>query len=619
MGKEVITNKDFYNQFIECLENGENFELENKIVKGNIDFREIYERIKDKKLKGATIEENDKEIIMTINIIICLCKLEFKNKFIFGNPYEASKKTKNDKVKNSKLLRIILNKDVSFEKSKFYGKTDFNHAEFNGKTDFNHAEFIRYAYFRYTKFYGKTDFNRAKFDKTVSFRYAEFNGDANYDHVEFNEKAIFRYVIFNGRIKFDTTTFEKDAYFRYTKFYGKVNFGSSDFKGRADFSKSIFNITNFNDCTFENMAKFRDIYFGLLFFVDCTFKDMAEFRKGRIRFKKYKQYNNLYYVKRHNKQWAELISNTIKYGLAIFNNAQFLNKHSKIKNFQLSKTSFLMTDVREVMLLCDIKKEKILSHILFENKLKESRDNKNKPDESNGIEKTENEDKTYYHILKNKSYLYFNELIEDINYNSVLAEYRNLRLSVEDNITYEEASNLYKMEMEFKKKYSKNNFEKLAIWFYNLVSNCGESVEISVLCICLAIVLLPLGALTYNYHFSHKYECFLFFLPFIILFSNWLINQIVKDKKIKLNMNSKIKNFILLYVPVIFWSALIICYGYYLYTKYPLLIRDTITAFFQLSIDNKHFMKNWEPLIRVISLILLGNLYIALRRRLSRK
>ncbi|WP_421077018.1 pentapeptide repeat-containing protein [Methanothermococcus sp. Ax23] len=597
MGKAIIKynnpkkeeDEEFYEKFIECLKSGDEFKIYDAVVEGNIDIKEIYERIKnikDEELKGATLEKKDYKIIIKININVYMVKVKFKGEFkmCYSTNFEEPN------------IRTI-----------FGGNAFFTNSTFEKGANFDYSIFKKDAVFWLSKFGDKG---------SVKFRYSIFEGEAQFNNSVVGFRIHFMNSIFKGKADFSSAIFKH------------AEFNHAIFEKDADFKNTISGKLEFDKSTFEDVAYFRDIYFGILSFVDCTFKGMAEFRKGRIRFKKYEWYNNRYYVKRQDKLRAKLISNTIEYSLAIFNNAQFLNKHSKIKNFQLSKTSFLMTDVREIMLLCDIKKEKILSHMLFENKLKESRDNKNKPDESKDNEKTENENKTYYHILKNRGYFYFNELIEDINYNSVLAEYRNLRISVEDNMTYEEASNLYKMEMEFKKKYSKNNFEKLAIWFYNLVSNCGESVEISVLCICLAIVLLPLGALTYNYHFSHKYECFLFFLPFIILFSNWLINQIVKDKKIKLNMNSKIKNFILLYVPVIFWSALIIYYGYYLYTKYPLLIRDTITAFFQLKIDDamiegtdnyKHFMKNWEPLIRVISLILLGNLYIALRRRLSRK
>ncbi|WP_421077211.1 hypothetical protein Mjas_05610 [Methanothermococcus sp. Ax23] len=85
MVKKEITNKDFYKEFIECLEKGEDFELQKYIsddkliVEENINILKIYEEIRNKELKGATIEENDQEIIMTINInIYIFIKLNLK-------------------------------------------------------------------------------------------------------------------------------------------------------------------------------------------------------------------------------------------------------------------------------------------------------------------------------------------------------------------------------------------------------------------------------------------------------------------------------------------------------------------------------------------------------------
>ena len=327
----------------------------------------------------------------------------------------------------------------------------------------------------------------------------------------------------------------------------------------------------------------------------------------------------------------EILNEIKRYNnIAIFNNAQFLNKHSKIKNFQLSKTSFLMTDVREVMFLYEIEKEKILSHALYKDNLNKNKNkektegNKNKLDESRDNEQTKNGNNTYYQIL-NSGYYYFNELIDDIKYNSVLAEYRNLRLSIENNITYEEASNLHKLEMEFKKKYSDNNFEKIAIELYEILSNYGESVEKSVLWIILAIILLPLIALLCNYY---TLSCCI--LVEIIILFRILYLCIPKLRSEYLKIHDKVSH-IISKIPYSFYFLLLIIsfvvfiYTLYIYPSYGVLLRDTITAFFQLSIDDtkngnyEHFMKNWEGIIRIISLILLGNLYIALRRRLSRK
>jgi hypothetical protein len=534
MVKKEITKKDFYNQFMEHLKEGKDFELKNKIVEGDINILEIYEKIKGKELKGATIEQKDNKIIININIDIHLYDIKFKENFKLSEtayttryilPWDENYKIDHEEKGDNYYFKIIFN-----------GKTDFEHITFEGKADF---------------------------------------GSAVFKHAKFNH-----------------TTFEKDADFKDT------------ISGKLEFDKS----------TFEDVAYFRDIYFGLLSFVDCTFKGMAEFRN---KIKSEEESNNgaineEILIELENMGVNEEILNEIKRynNIAIFNNAQFLNKHSKIKNFQLSKTSFLMTDVREVMLLCDIKKEKILSHALYEDNLNENKNkektenNKNKPDESRDNEQTKNENNTYYHIL-NSGYYYFNELIGDIDDKSVLAEYRNLRISVEDNITYEKASNLYKMEMEFKKKYSKNNFEKIAIRLYEILSNCGESVEKSVLWIVSTIALLPLFALSYNYIFSNTLNWSMHYNIILLLFTLYFILSIYS---VKLENNKLIYLIICFLIPLCFLRIF-----------HEEILRDTITAFFQLKIDNMHFMKNWEPLIRVISLILLGNLYIALRRRLSRK
>ena len=202
------------------------------------------------------------------------------------------------------------------------------------------------------------------------------------------------------------------------------------------------------------------------------------------------------------------------------------------------------------MILCDIKKEEILSHKILRIKENENRKDKNANLENKLKENAEEIYQEAYKTLKNH-----------LDYKSVLAEYRNLRQSIENNRTYEEASNLYTMEMELKKEFSENIFERLAIMFYGWISDYGESIQKPIIGIIAFILFFPLFALLLNY---------------------------------KLNTVYYLGNY---------WD----------------LVRDTTIAFFQLSIDKNHFMKNWEVVIRVASLLLLGNLYIAVRRKLSRK
>ena len=55
-------------------------------------------------------------------------------------------------------------------------------------------------------------------------------------------------------------------------------------------------------------------------------------------------------------------------------------------------------------------------------------------------------------------------------------------------------------------------------------------------------------------------------------------------------------------------------------SNYNTHLKQTLRAFFQLGIkDEKSPMYNYEWLIRIISLILLGNIFIAIKRRLERK
>ncbi|WP_052292120.1 hypothetical protein [Methanocaldococcus sp. FS406-22] len=155
----------------------------------------------------------------------------------------------------------------------------------------------------------------------------------------------------------------------------------------------------------------------------------------------------------------------------------------------------------------------------------------------------------------------YGRIINQFDDESVLAEYRNLRLSMENNRTYIEASELFKKEMELIKEKS-GIFEKIIFIFYKAISYYGESI----------------------------------FMPFF-----WIVYVIFVMPLIALDLNYMLGNF-----PK----------GY----TYIDCLFDTLRAFFQLGIrDDNSPMYNYEWLIRIISLILLGNIFIAIKRRLERK
>ncbi|XRP96793.1 pentapeptide repeat-containing protein [Methanocaldococcus sp. 16A] len=579
MIKKYITRDKFIDEFIKCLESGKDFELSNATVGGDISIKDIYERIKDKELKGCKIykeiDEGIGTIVISININIYINNVKFNGKFEVH--YEMS-----DIKDMGMLIKVIFNKDVEFGKSIFKGKANFVGGEFKGKVDFidtifegeayfKDNKFKRGAYFLDAKFKGGACFRKTIFEGEVMFLKAIFKETADFEDAIFNKDVEFKNSIFEGVANFRNGKFEREVYFKETKFYGEVMFLKAKFKKEAYFEEAIFknakfikttfekdaNFKNtknlkllFGESTFNGIADFRDIYFGLLSFVDCTFENLALFRKGKIKFKKSKKFEIS--LKKPDIHWihtiVNVINNTIKDKcLAIFLNVQFLNKHSKIENFPLSKTSFLKTDVRDVMLLCEIKKEKILSHKLFKN-----------GENNKGIYKEA------YTILKNH-----------LNYNSILAEYRNLRISIENNRTYEEASDLYKMEMELKKEYSKW-YEKFAIILYGLISDYGESI--------------------------HKPIFGIFFLIFATPFVLTLVYYLDLNSFINNQISNIIPEFLLPYIPI--------------YIEH---LKSVLGA--------KFYRGNSKSLLEVIIyclysvflMIVMGNLYIALRRRLSRK
>jgi hypothetical protein len=67
MGKKIISSEEFIDRFVECLENGKEFRLENCIVEGDINIGEIYNKIVNTQLDRDIFELKENEKIMKIN------------------------------------------------------------------------------------------------------------------------------------------------------------------------------------------------------------------------------------------------------------------------------------------------------------------------------------------------------------------------------------------------------------------------------------------------------------------------------------------------------------------------------------------------------------------------
>ena len=517
-------DRDFYEKFIEALKSEKKvFKIDNAVVEGDISIFEVYTQIKNdielnklitvKEFTGESMVNVRKCVYINIPVSIIAQKVEFKGAlFFYGGSEGIIFKHNNEDV----FISLIFKKEV-----KFYIST-----------------FEKEAYFRGIIFDEYIEFTHFTFKKELSFENSVIK-NCQFFHATFKKEAYFSKTIFNDSTIFIDATFEGKAEFNHAEFKGKAEFNYAKFEKNVDFSKVIFNKTKFSESTFKSRADFDDIIFNLLSFVKCRFRDTTSFKKDVLNNEKIKRLKN--------RLENDEIMTIYEYeNLAIFNFVVF-DENTTIDNFPLSKTSFLRTDVRKIMLMeyiekdeGIIEKEGILSYNLLinKNKYEGHNDNKNTYNEAYDILKPN---------LKNKS---------------VLAEYRNLRLSVEDNITYEEASNLYKLEMELRKKHSDNKFEKVAIWVYGKISNYGESVGKSVLCIFCGLIIFTILASILRY------------------IVEWDIFKIIE-----------------------FWGVSLF---------------EVIRIALQMGTEDKSL---WllEPLIRITSLILLGNLYIAIRRRLSRK
>jgi len=420
MEKRVMSSEEFINRFVECLEKGEDFELYNCVVEGNVDILDIYmkikEKIKDKEKLKELITEDEKDenilkwIIKNINvdINIYISNVKFNNDFRLYN----ENKQPIFEIGKAERLQMVFNGNVDFIKSEFNGETifensifnkevnyfectfkraDFSNVLFNGYVSFYNSEFHRDVNFMQTKFFGYVNFHATKFNEFVGFIFSEFNGVISFSHSEFNRVKFLR-SIFVGEITFI------DSIFKETDFTG------SKFNGKVNFSNIAVNKIYFRNSTFKSIAEFSDISFNLLIFTKTIFEDIAFFRK--------KNPNN---------------------GIAIFNLVNFKNPdNTTFIDFPLSKTSFLLTDVKDITIIA--KAEKILSEYLLDYL-----------DEINNRVINENNKNELYEMVIRilKPYL---------RPETVLKEYRDIRKSFEKNRTYVEASELFIYEMALLKK-----------------------------------------------------------------------------------------------------------------------------------------------------------------------
>ncbi|ADC69527.1 hypothetical protein MFS40622_0844 [Methanocaldococcus sp. FS406-22] len=587
--------------------------------------------------------------------------------------------------------------DINFEKSKFNGSVYFNGSTFEKKVNFDYSVFRWMVDFSESTFKGDINFRYSKFDTEISFYKSEFKegvsvnfigsrflGETNFSMIVFDNGEInFEYSEFLGVVSFWKSTFVRDVSFTGLKFNREVNFSESFFKGRAvfsnveftekaDFATAVFNEVNFVDvrfkyadftgCVFEKLLLFSRVFFDLIKFTGAIFEGVAYFMENennnpnqitlfdllKIEYlKKFKKKNN----KDKNR------------GVALFNFVNFKSPNNiTFVNFPLSRTSFLLTDVKNIAIIAEA--ERIFDELLLEFvddakkildieekivKIKQKiepywdilpEDEKNKLNKRlgdykkqlneawknliNKIKQKINFENDDLYILFTEAYVY--GISPYLRPETVLKEYRDIRKSFENNRTYVEASELFIYEMDLLRKIIIPNYDKYKIPIFSILLVIIFGVLFGLYFVIIpALLIILVWVILYIIRYLGIIEYLLKILK--IRYLREFLEGIAFDiYKIISNYGESLVKPIIITILVILIIPCIITHSWNPFSD-KILLEQTLRAFFQLGIDKNTINNNpelqtlasYEWLIRIISLILLGNIFIAIKRRLERK
>ena len=366
--------------------------------------------------------------------------------------------------------------------------------------------------------------------------------------------------------------------------------------------------------------------------------------------------------------WIEKNKEHINEGVIIFCDSVLKEpKCVKFENLLLSKTSFLRTDVRDIVIIEESEKilddyllelinkkieidndEKKIGEIIkeiFSDRCEQDRRNQLLEKIINQIKMDNRERDDFVRFSDDSPYNDFIKILHKIlpylEEKTVLKEYSDLRKSFENSRTYVEASELFIHEMDLLRKTTMPKYEKYKAY-----------VRISIL----LIPLILMATIFFDLCIP-KIILILMILAWFIVILCFLEGIAFDIYKITSNYGESItRPVIISLIFVLFVSPILLPYidlklkaftdsiGLYIYNilpeslkttilQYDKLLEQTLRAFFQLRMDKTvinstnntiqrgqlQTLASYEWLIRVISLILLGSLFIAIKRRLERK
>lgn len=299
--------------------------------------------------------------------------------------------------------------------------------------DLENLEFSVSINFIDVKFHGEIIFDYTKFKKYVVFSDSVFYENASFNNSEFFDNLIFQ------RNK------SQNILFRYSKFKKNSDFRNTKFEDSSFFSCE-FSQSDFSECEFINSVSFSSCIFKMeTDFIDSVFKDQVNFSSSKF-------YQEVKFI------------NIIFQNKVSFHNVEFFEPKLVHIDGDLSMASFLNTD---------------LSRVHFENNVVWN----NSPQSGK------------FSKFNQCRFVIFDEILlennePNLDLNSVLDVYRNLRENYDYYLRYDDAGEFFIREMELKRKFSQTTslagsqtskknrvFSRFSITgWYGLLSQYGHSI-----------------------------------------------------------------------------------------------------------------------------------------------
>lgn len=254
-----IVNAD---EIISLINEGKDVFLENKTIKGVIDFT---------KTKNANMESKGVSrfnIRSSLTFMNCI----FMEKII---GYSSNDTLTNlvSYQKNFSCIACEFREDVILRESNFYGTVNFSEASFVLKGTFEGSNFLTGVYFSKTSFSDEVRFQNAVFHNKVNFMESIFGKTLSFQGAVFKDDVQFSVSKFLAYADFSLVSFSSGCFFNYAVFSNQAIFNNALFKGRAEFVQAEFSgNTEFKNCIFYNLAKYNEAIINNTFsFQNATF------------------------------------------------------------------------------------------------------------------------------------------------------------------------------------------------------------------------------------------------------------------------------------------------------------------------------------------------------------